>query len=145
MRCCNTCEAVVLTCQHTLFCQKPWARGGGNLPNGQSGGFLGKAFDPFALMADPSQENFKVPDLLPPSTLGDVRIDRRRRMREAVEAKMKELEATESATMLNKNFEAAYRLMNSPQAREAFDLTKEPKAVRERYGINRFGQCCFIG
>ena len=41
-------------------------RGGGNLPNGQAGGFLGKAHDPFSLMADPSQPNFKVPDLLPP-------------------------------------------------------------------------------
>ncbi len=29
-------------------------RGGGNLPNGQSGGFLGKAHDPFSLNADPS-------------------------------------------------------------------------------------------
>ena len=27
-------------------------RGGGNLPNGQAGGFLGKTYDPFALMAD---------------------------------------------------------------------------------------------
>ena len=32
-------------------------RGGGNLPNGQAGGFLGKAHDPFALNADPSQKN----------------------------------------------------------------------------------------
>ncbi|HVT27830.1 MAG TPA: DUF1501 domain-containing protein, partial [Lacipirellulaceae bacterium] len=39
-------------------------RGGGNMPNGQAGGFLGKAYDPFSLMADPSQPNFKVPDLL---------------------------------------------------------------------------------
>ncbi len=45
-------------------------RGGGNLPNGQAGGFLGKAYDPFALMADPSQENFKVPDLLATSHSG---------------------------------------------------------------------------
>ena len=110
-------------------------RGGGNLPNGQAGGFLGKAFDPFALMADPSKENFKVPDLLPPPTLGDVRIDRRRRMRDAIEGRMQELEATESAKMLDKNFEAAYRLMSSSQARDAFDLTKEPVAVRERYGM----------
>lgn len=119
-------------------------RGGGNLPNGQAGGFLGKAFDPFALMADPSKENFKVPDLLPPQTLGDVRIDRRRRMRQSIELHLKELEQTESAQMLDKNFESAYRLMNSQQAREAFDLTKEPLAVRERYGMNRFGQCCLL-
>ncbi len=43
-------------------------RGGGNLPNGQAGGFLGKAHDPFALMADPSKPDFKVPDLLPQRT-----------------------------------------------------------------------------
>lgn len=119
-------------------------RGGGNLPNGQSGGFLGKAYDPFALMADPSQENFKVPDLLPPPELGDVRIDRRRRMRQAVEARMKELEATESARMLDDNFAAAYRLMSSTQARQAFDLAAEPDSVRDRYGRNRFGQCCLL-
>jgi hypothetical protein len=34
--------------------------------------------------------------------------------------------------------------MTSPQAREAFDLSKEPEAVRERYGMNRFGQCCLL-
>jgi hypothetical protein len=34
--------------------------------------------------------------------------------------------------------------MTSPQARAAFDLEKEPKEVRERYGMNRFGQCCLL-
>ena len=119
-------------------------RGGGNLPNGQAGGFLGKAFDPFALMADPSKPDFKVPDLLPPPSLGDVRIDRRRRMRAAVEQRLDELAATESAGLIDDNFEAAYRLMSSPQARTAFDLSLEPTSVRERYGMNRFGQCCLL-
>ncbi len=119
-------------------------RGGGNLPNGQAGGFLGKAYDPFALMADPSKPGFKVPDLLPPSDLGDVRIDRRRRMRDAIESHLTSLESSESAQMMNANFEAAYRLMSSPQAREAFDLTKEPQEMRDRYGMNRFGQCCLL-
>ncbi len=119
-------------------------RGGGNLPNGQAGGFLGKAYDPFALMADPSKPGFKVPDLLPPASLGDVRIDRRRRMREAIESHLTTLEASESAQMMNANFEAAYRLMSSAQARDAFDLTKEPQTVRDRYGMNRFGQCCLL-
>ena len=45
-------------------------RGGGNLPNGQAGGFLGKAHDPFALNADPSKPGFRVPDLLPPKEIG---------------------------------------------------------------------------
>jgi hypothetical protein len=119
-------------------------RGGGNLPNGQAGGFLGKAQDPFALMADPSQADFKVPDLLPPDTIGAARIDRRRRMRDIIESTIDGFEASESARMMDDNFQAAYRLMTSPQARAAFDLNSEPQSIRERYGMNRFGQCCLL-
>lgn len=119
-------------------------RGGGNLPNGQAGGFLGKAHDPFALMADPSKPNFKVPDLLPPQEIGTARLDRRRRMREVVDQTVKNFETTENATLLDQNFQAAFRLMTSTQARDAFDLSKEPKKVRERYGMTRFGQCCLL-
>lgn len=119
-------------------------RGGGNLPNGQAGGFLGKAHDPFALMADPSQPNFKVPDLLPPPEIGEARLERRRRMRDVVDSTLKNFEATENAQLLDSNFQAAYRLMTSPQARDAFDLSKEPTRVRERYGMTRFGQCCLL-
>jgi hypothetical protein len=119
-------------------------RGGGNLPNGQAGGFLGKAHDPFALNADPSQKDFQVPDLLPPADIGTVRLERRRRMRDVVDEAVNLFEATENAALLNDNFEAAFRMMSSPQAREAFDLTKEPDSVRERYGMNRFGQCCLL-
>lgn len=119
-------------------------RGGGNLPNGQAGGFLGKAHDPFALNADPSEKDFQVPDLLPPAEIGTVRLERRRRMRDLVDETVKDFEATENAALLNSNFEAAFRMMTSAQARDAFDLTKEPTEVRERYGMNRFGQCCLL-
>jgi len=119
-------------------------RGGGNLPNGQAGGFLGKALDPFALMADPSKPDFRVPDLLPPDQISLARLDRRRSMRQIVEQAADEFEASEDARLLDENFQTAYRLMTSTQAREAFDLTKEPKQVRERYGMNRFGQCCLL-
>ena len=74
-------------------------RGGGNLPNGQAGGFLGKAHDPFALMADPSQKNFKVPDLLPPDQIGAHRLERRRKMREIVESSVAQFEASEDARL----------------------------------------------
>ncbi len=119
-------------------------RGGGNLPNGQAGGFLGKAHDPFALMADPSKPDFKVPDLLPPPEISTVRLERRRRMREIVDSTVKHFEESDDARLLDSNFHAAFRLMTSTQAREAFDLGKEKPSVRERYGMNRFGQCCLL-
>jgi hypothetical protein len=114
------------------------------MPHGQDAGFLGKAHDPFALMADPSKPDFKVPDLLPPPQIGEARVDRRRRLREIVEETADSFEASETAKLLDSNFEAAFRIMTSPQARAAFDLTKEPQKVRERYGMNRFGQCCLL-
>jgi hypothetical protein len=119
-------------------------RGGGNLPNGQSGGFLGKAHDPFALMADPSEPNFQVPDLLPLDSIGDVRLQRRHKLRDLIDSTVKDFESTENAQLLDDNFQAAWRLMTSTQARDAFDLTKEPQSVRDRYGMNRFGQCCLL-
>jgi hypothetical protein len=44
----------------------PIGNTGGNMPHGQTAGFLGKMYDPFVLNADPSDPNFKVPDMLPP-------------------------------------------------------------------------------
>ena len=128
---------------HVLL-PEPMGRTGGNLPHGQDAGFLGKSFDPFVLMADPSQENFKVPDLLPPPEIGEVRLARRRRLRSVVDQTVRDFEASDNAALLDSNFEAAFRLMTSPQAREAFDLSKEPPQVRERYGNTRFGQCCLL-
>ena len=119
-------------------------RTGGNLPHGQDAGFLGKGFDPFVLMTDPSKPNFKVPDLLPPDEIGEARLNRRRRLRQVVEDTVQGFEQSENAKLLDSNFEAAFRLMTSPAARDAFDLSKEPKGVREKYGMNRFGQCCLL-
>lgn len=128
----------------SVILPEPMGRTGGNLPHGQDAGFLGKAHDPFALMADPSKPDFRVPDLLPPQQIGEARLDRRRRLREIVDDTVKNFEASADAQLLDSNFEAAFRLMTSTQAREAFDLTKEPEKVRERYGMTRFGQSCLL-
>src|SRR6266446_9255685 len=114
---------------------------GGNLPHGQDAGFLGKAYDPFVLNADPSKSDFKVPDLLPPSEIGEARLQRRRELRQIVDDTVRDFEASQSAQLMDTNFASAYRLMTSTRAREAFDLSREPEKVRERYGLTRFGQC----
>src|SRR5829696_5390704 len=72
---------------------EPMGPTGGNMPHGQDAGFLGKAFDPFELNADPSKKDFKVPDLLPPKEIGEARLDRRRRMRDAVDQTVKDFES----------------------------------------------------
>jgi hypothetical protein len=128
---------------HVLL-PRPIGRTGGNLPHGQSAGYLGKQHDPFVLNADPSDKNFTVPDLLPPDYISSVRAERRQKMREAVEGELEAFEKNAQAKQLDENFNLAYRLMSSPQAREAFALTKEPDATRDRYGRTRFGQSCLL-
>jgi uncharacterized protein (DUF1501 family) len=123
---------------------EPMGPTGGNMPHGQDAGFLGKAYDPFVLNADPSKKDFKVPDLLPPSEIGEARLRRRRELREVVDETVKSFEASPTAQLMDVNFQSAYRLMTSVKAREAFDLTKEPEKVRERYGMTRFGQSCLL-
>src|SRR2546425_8076124 len=123
---------------------EPMGPTGGNLPHGQDAGFLGKAFDPFVLNADPSKKDFKVPDLLPPQEIGDVRLQRRRALRDIVDQTVKNFEASQNAQLMDANFQSAYRLMTSVKAREAFDLNKEPQKNRDRYGMTRLCQCCLL-
>ena len=117
---------------------------GGGLPHGQDAGFLGKAHDPFTLDSDPSKPDFKVPDLLPPEKIGAARLERRRQLREIVDQAVDDFEGSDAAEQMDNNFATAFRLMTSAEARDAFDLTKEPPKVRERYGMTRFGQSCLL-
>ncbi|PYT95000.1 MAG: DUF1501 domain-containing protein [Acidobacteria bacterium] len=117
---------------------------GGNLPHGDTAGFLGKAYDPFVLNADPSDANFKVPDLLPPGYLASLRVDRRRNWRNAVDESVKYFESSQDARLMDSTFQQAYTLMTSAKARAAFDLAQEPEAVHKKYGMNRFGQGCLL-
>jgi hypothetical protein len=128
---------------HVLL-PRPIGRTGGNLPHGHSAGYLGKQYDPFILNADPADPKFKVPDLLPPEYISAVRAERRQKLREAVDGAIAAFEHSPQAKQLDENFSLAYRLMSSPQAREAFALDKEPEKTRERYGKTRFGQSCLM-
>jgi len=128
---------------HVLL-PRPMGRTGGNMPHGQSAGYLGKPYDPFVLNADPSTPNFKVPDLLPPDYISDVRAERRQKLRDAIDGEIEKFENNAAAKQLDDSFHMAYKLMSSAKAREAFAVEKEPAAMRDRYGRTRFGQCCLM-
>ncbi len=128
---------------HVLL-PRPIGNTGGNMPHGQTAGFLGKLHDPFVLNADPSAADFQVRDLLPPDTITAIRADRRRNLRDLVDGAIRSFEASPDARLLDRSFDQAYTLISSSKAREAFDLSREPDAVKERYGRNRFGLSCLL-
>ncbi|WP_169972787.1 DUF1501 domain-containing protein [Tautonia rosea] len=128
---------------HVLL-PRPIGNTGGNMPHGQDAGFLGKSYDPFVLGADPNAPDFKVPDLLPPEYVTGARESRRQSFRAAIDGAVRDFEASEDARLLDENFQRAYGLMSSAEAREAFALDAEPDDIRDRYGRTRFGQSCLM-
>jgi hypothetical protein len=128
---------------HVLL-PRPIGNTGGNMPHGQNAGYLGKSYDPFVLNADPSDPNFRVPDMLPPEYLSALRVDRRKNWRSMVDKSVSMFETSQDARLLDSTFHQAYTLMSSQKARDAFELHREPDAVREKYGVNRFGQSCLL-
>ena len=106
-------------------------------------GYLPAEFGPFAVGGDPSTPGFRVRDLQPTSELAG-RLDRRKQFLADFDKLGRRVEAASSRGQGDAHFEQAYRLIGSPEAQGAFDLTREPAPVRERYGMHRVGQSCLL-
>jgi len=106
---------------------------------GGAAGFLGKAYDPYRLYQDPNKA-LKIDDLTLRSEVPPERLKDRFHLLKGINGSMPELEKAVSSYALNEYYEKAYDLVLSGKAREAFDLTKEPDSVRDRYGRTTFGQ-----
>jgi len=103
-------------------------------------GYLSSAFAPFSLGSDPADGGFKVLDLDLPGGVDDSRFATRRSALEAVNAHFLKKEQSDKITAMNSFYDSAYSLISSPEARQAFDISKEPDALRDEYGRNTAGQ-----
>jgi uncharacterized protein (DUF1501 family) len=113
-------------------------------------GFLGRAFDPYYLFPpgdDTDQakmDKVNVDDLRLRAEVSGKRLSRRARLRDMLNAGMPAVDKATKDYDLNKYYGQALDLVLSGKARDAFDLSKETAAVRDRYGRNTFGQCCLL-
>lgn len=106
----------------------------------QGTGYMSSAFGPFALGSDPADRNFAVRDLLSPKEIDDKRFDRRRSLLSVVDEHFRTVEKSDAIDAMDSFYQAAYGLVSSSQAREAFDLKKETDKLRDEYGRNTAGQ-----
>ena len=104
-------------------------------------GFLGAAHQPFAVGSDPAKPDFRVRDLTEFPGVTSDRLHRRREFLGEFDAAQATLE---KAAPSDPTFEQAYRLVTSPTAKKAFDLSEEKDAVRARYGPRTIGQSCLL-
>ena len=110
---------------------------------GGTGGFLGRAYDPYFFFQDPNKE-VKLDELSLRKEIPAARMKRRATLLETVNAAMPELEKVADSYALNEYYEKAYDLILSERARNAFDLTLETDEMRDRYGRHTFGQSVLL-
>jgi hypothetical protein len=90
-------------------------------------------FRRFNVGNDPS----RVRDLNPPEGVSFARSERRREMLRTMDAFTRHVEESPAARDRDAFYEQAYRLLASPEAKGAFELSQEKPAARERYGSSR--------
>lgn len=102
--------------------------------------WLGTADVPFVFHGDPSDTGFKVDNLALSQRL-EGRLDDRMTLLDGFDCFRREIDRAEpSVTALDEFNQQAVNLLTSEKVREAFDLSREPQSVRDRYGMHRYGQ-----
>ncbi|MFT5128202.1 MAG: hypothetical protein ACI8W8_001811 [Rhodothermales bacterium] len=103
-------------------------------------GYLSSQYGAFSMGSDPFRSDFKVRNLTLPGDVKEERFTRRRSMREAVEGHFRSLETNpEPLDAMDEFYRRAYTIISSPDAQKAFDVRKEPKAMRDAYGNSEAG------
>lgn len=108
---------------------------------GQTGGFLGSAFDPLVIARDPSAADFRLSEF--DLSVSSEQLADRRRLLEFID---RQSEATERAVertpfrQWSSFHDRAFSLLTSPAMKRAFDLSQESDHVRNWYGRHKTGQ-----
>jgi Protein of unknown function (DUF1501) len=111
---------------------------------GQHAGFLGAAYDPYRVNSDPNADFYSAGALAPGVDMSGLRLDMRRTLLREVSQHARHLDESTPAQTLDPYFTRAFDLVSSPEAQRAFDVSREPARVRERYGRHIFGQSVLL-
>ncbi|MBX3442757.1 MAG: DUF1501 domain-containing protein [Planctomyces sp.] len=116
----------------------------GSVTPGQHASFLGKQHDPLLVTADPNRRDFSLPELSLPRGISFDRLQQRREMQQLINSQQQALDSTAEAQGMNAYYEKALGMLNSSAVRDAFDISREPREVRDRYGRTTYGQSCLL-
>ena len=106
--------------------------------HGQGAGVLGPAYDPMRIDADASRPDYRVGELALRADIDPDRLRGRHGLLRSLGTQVRELEG--HAAAMGAHQDRAFALLAAPAVTAAFDLSREPLRVRERYGMNRHGQ-----
>lgn len=102
--------------------------------------YLGASYEPFQVLGDLSHPEFRVPNLGTGDAAHAGRLPQRVTLKNQLDRLMRTLESSDAIQAADQFEAQALRMLTSPAARRAFDLSLEPQPVRERYGMHAWGQ-----
>lgn len=126
------------------FVAYPYTIRDGAITPGQHASFLGKAYDPLLVLEDPNDRDFRLPELSLPRNLSVDRLNSRREIQELINKQAASNDVVAEAQGLDAYYEKALAMLHSPKVRQAFDLSQEPRALRDKYGRTTYGQSCLL-
>jgi hypothetical protein len=104
------------------------------------GGYLGRAHNPFLIKQDPNAADFSVREFDSAGVDLSRLAGRRTLLKQLDRFQSRRERQLEFAKSQDAFTEQALSLATSSKAKEAFDLSAEPAALRDAYGRNRVGQ-----
>ena len=113
-------------------------------PAGQTAGFLGKRWEPERFVGDPSAPTYRVEGLALPADVPPLRLSGRQSLLHQVQGHLDRLEKNPILGHFDRKQQEAFSVLTSGRARLAFDLKREPRKVRERFGPGRWGPCLLL-
>jgi hypothetical protein len=113
-------------------------------PAGQTAGFLGKVWEPERFVGDPAAPDYRIEGLDLPAELPRRRVDRRKELLGQIDGYFRQVERGGAVGTWGRYAQDAYDLVSSGRARAAFDLNREPSALRDRYGRYSWGQTVLL-
>jgi hypothetical protein len=126
------------------FVSFPHVIADGSITPGQHASFLGKSHNPLFVGESPNRPDFRLPELSLPDGLNPARLDSRTEILKLIDAQTGLLEQSAVARGVDETYQKAVALLTSEKFRTAFDLTREPASVRDRYGRTTYGQSCLL-
>jgi hypothetical protein len=106
--------------------------------------YLGAAYNPFELNADPNAKNFEVPNLALPKGLAFDSVRDRAALLRQFDTFRRDIDKSRSLEGLDSFKTQALEIVTGERVREAFDLNQEPAELRDRYGRHLYGQSALL-
>jgi uncharacterized protein (DUF1501 family) len=103
-------------------------------------GYLGESYMPFVVGGDPNAPDFRVPNVGIADPARSERFAERADLRAKFDTFRRDFDRSGAAKAMDRFEAQAMSLLTSPAAARAFDISREPLKLRDRYGRNQWGQ-----